>query len=95
MVCGCEKGRLQGIAKRFGIDPVTARIIRNRDVVGDDAIRQYLHGTRAELDDPAQLLGGLEAASLLKQKIEEGKKIRIIGDYDIDGVNSTYICIGH
>ncbi len=91
MVCGCEKGRFSGIAKRFGIDPVTARIIRNRDVVGDDEIRQYLYGTRAELGDPAQLQGGLEAASLLKQKIEAGKKIRIIGDYDIDGVNSTYI----
>ena len=70
---------------------MTARIIRNRDVVGDDEIRQYLYGTRAELGDPAQLQGGMEAASLLKQKIEAGKKIRIIGDYDIDGVNSTYI----
>ena len=86
-----KKADFQGIAKRFGIDPVTARIIRNRDVVGDDGIRQYLYGTRAELGDPAQLQGGLEAASLLKQKIEAGKKIRIIGDYDIDGVNSTYI----
>ena len=86
-----KKADFQGIAKRFGIDPVTARIIRNRDVVGDDEIRQYLYGTRAELGDPAQLQGGLEAASLLKQKIEAGKKIRIIGDYDIDGVNSTYI----
>ena len=86
-----KKADFQGIAKRFGIDPVTARIIRNRDVVGDDEIRQYLYGTRAELGDPAQLQGGMEAASLLKQKIEAGKKIRIIGDYDIDGVNSTYI----
>lgn len=86
-----KKADFQGVAKRFGIDPVTARIIRNRDVVGDDEIRQYLYGTRAELGDPAQLQGGLEAASLLKQKIEAGKKIRIIGDYDIDGVNSTYI----
>ena len=86
-----KKADFQGIAKRFGIDPVTARIIRNWDVVGDDEIRQYLYGTRAELGDPAQLQGGLEAASLLKQKIEAGKKIRIIGDYDIDGVNSTYI----
>ena len=86
-----KKADFQGIAKRFGIDPVTARIIRNRDVVGDDEIRQYLYGTRAELGDPAQLQGGLEAASLLKQKIEAGKKIRIIGDYDIDGVTSTYI----
>ena len=86
-----KKADFQGIAKRFGIDPVTARIIRNRDVVGDDEIRQYLYGTRAELGDPAQLQGGLEAASLLKQKIEAGKKIRIIGDYDSEGVNSTYI----
>ena len=86
-----KKADFQGIAKRFGIDPVIARIIRNRDVVGDDEIRQYLYGTRAELGDPAQLQGGMEAASLLKQKIEAGKKIRIIGDYDIDGVNSTYI----
>lgn len=86
-----KKADFQGIAERFGIDPVTARIIRNRDVVGDDAIRQYLYGTREELCDPAELLGGMEAASLLKQKIEAGKKIRIIGDYDIDGVNSTYI----
>ena len=86
-----KKADFQGIAKRFGIDPVTARIIRNRDVVGDDEIRRYLYGTRAELGDPAQLQGGMEAASLLKQKIEAGKKIRIIGDYDIDGVNSTYI----
>ena len=86
-----KKADFQGIAKRFGIDPVTARIIRNRDVVGDDEIRQYLYGTRAELGDPARLQGGMEAASLLKQKIEAGKKIRIIGDYDIDGVNSTYI----
>ena len=86
-----KKADFPGIAERFGIDPVTARIIRNRDVVGDDAIRQYLYGTREELCDPAELLGGMEAASLLKQKIEAGKKIRIIGDYDIDGVNSTYI----
>ena len=86
-----KKADFQGIAKRFGIDPVTARIIRNRNVVGDDEIRQYLYGTRAELGDPARLQGGMEAASLLKQKIEAGKKIRIIGDYDIDGVNSTYI----
>lgn len=86
-----KKADFQAIAERFRIDPVTARIIRNRDVVGDEAIRQYLYGTRAELGDPQQLLGGLEAAALLKQKIEEGKKIRIIGDYDIDGVNATCI----
>ena len=86
-----KKADFQGIAERFEIDPVTARIIRNRDVVGDDAIRQYLYGTRAEFGDSAQLLGGIEAAALLKRKIEAGKKIRIIGDYDIDGVNATYI----
>lgn len=79
------------ISRKFGIDQVTARIIRNRGVVGDEAIGEYLHGTPDRLY-PASLLGGCrEAAVLLKKKIEEKKKIRIIGDYDIDGVNATYI----
>ncbi len=79
------------IAQKFGIDPVTARILRNRDVVGDEAIRRYLNGTLADLYAPELLKGCVEAAELLKKKISAGKRIRIIGDYDIDGVNATYI----
>lgn len=79
------------IAKEFGISPVLARIIRNRDIVGEEQIRRYLYGTPEELYDPKLLKGMEEAVSLLSQKIREGKQIRVIGDYDVDGVCSTYI----
>lgn len=80
-----------GIAKRFGISPVTARLIRNREVMGDEAIARYLKGEIGELYDPHLLLDSDRLTDILVQKISEQKKIRVIGDYDIDGVMSTYI----
>lgn len=80
-----------GIAKRFGISPVTARLIRNREVMGDEAIARYLKGGIWELYDPHLLLDSDRLTDILVQKIREQKKIRIIGDYDIDGVMSTYV----
>ena len=89
-----KKADFSGIAGRFGISPVTARIIRNRDVVGDEAIRRYLTGTPKDLYDPHLLKGADQAAALLQEKIRAGKRIRIVGDYDIDGVCSTYLLLG-
>lgn len=83
----------QEIGKTFGIDPVIARLIRNRDVVGDEAVRQYLFGTIEELPSPWLLKDMKKAAKIIKEKVKQKKKIRIIGDYDIDGVTSTYILI--
>ena len=80
-----------GIAKRFGISPVTARLIRNREVMGDEAIARYLKGGIGELYDPHLLLDSDRLTDILVQKISEQKKIRVIVDYDIDGVMSTYI----
>ena len=80
-----------GIAKRFGISPVTARLIRNREVMGDEAIARYLKGGIGEIYDPHLLLDSDRLTDILVQKISEQKKIRVIGDYDIDGVMSTYI----
>lgn len=80
-----------GIAKRFGISPVTARLIRNREVMGGEAIARYLKGGIGELYDPHLLLDSDRLTDILVQKISEQKKIRVIGDYDIDGVMSTYI----
>ena len=80
-----------GIAKRLGISPVTARLIRNREVMGDEAIARYLKGGIGELYDPHLLLDSDRLTDILVQKISEQKKIRVIGDYDIDGVMSTYI----
>ena len=86
-----KKANFQAIAAKFGIDQVTARLIRNRDVVGDAAVEEYLHGSLVRLGNPSSLKGCTRTAQILKDKITEKKKIRIIGDYDIDGVNATYI----
>lgn len=83
----------EGIGEKFQISPRLACLIRNRDIIGDDAIEQYLNGTLADLNDGMLMKGMDQAVDILKEKIEEGKKIRVIGDYDIDGVNATYILI--
>lgn len=86
-----KKADFKKIAERFGIDQVTARIIRNREVVGDEAIEEYLHGTLKDLHDPRKMKDMERAVSILQEKLQNGKKIRILGDYDIDGVQSVYI----
>lgn len=88
-----KKADFYKIAEKFHISPVTARLIRNRDVIEENEIRQYLYGNLEDLYDPEQMKGAMEAAKILKEKIEQGKKIRIIGDYDIDGVNASYILL--
>lgn len=80
-----------GIAQKFRIHPVTARLIRNREVVGDEAIQKYLHGSSADFYSPHLLLNADRLTDILTEKIASGATIRIIGDYDIDGVMSTYI----
>lgn len=79
------------ISRRFGISPVTARIIRNREIIGDEAIHRYLNGTVRELYDPHLLKDAGLLVDILMEKIRQRMPIRIIGDYDIDGVMSTYI----
>lgn len=86
-----KKADFTGIAEKFHIDPVIARIIRNRDIVGDENIDRFLHGTMADLHDPALLKDAEKAARILEDKIARKLPIRIIGDYDIDGVCAAYI----
>ena len=92
-VVAAKRADFQGIAERFQIDPVIARLIRNRDVVGDGQIREYLWGGLEDLHDPIQMKDMEKAAGILEEKIREGKQIRIIGDYDIDGIMSAYILL--
>lgn len=88
-----KKADFQEIGRKFGIDPVIARLIRNRDVDGDEAIQSYLHGTLEELPSPWFMKDMDKAVEILRMKIAENKKIRIIGDYDIDGVTATCILL--
>mgnify|MGYP002615106677 CR=1 FL=1 len=86
-----KKADFNGIGTHFHISPVIARIIRNRDVCGDENIEKYLRGTWKDLYSPHRLKDADLAAGLLLEKIRQGKRIRIVGDYDIDGVCSTYL----
>lgn len=90
-VVSAKKADFQAIGQHFGIDPVLARIMRNRGLTDLQEMNLYLHGTRTDLNDPHLLKDAELAAQILREKIKEKKRIRIIGDYDIDGIQSTYI----
>ena len=90
-VIAMKKADFYAIGEKYHISPILARLIRNRDIVGDENIDFYLNGTIADLYDGMLMKDMDRAVEILAEKIGEEKQIRIIGDYDIDGVNATYI----
>ena len=88
-----KKADFQKIGSEFGIDPVIARLILNRDIQDMKEIRSYLYGTLAEIPSPWKMKDMERAVQILQKKITQKKKIRIIGDYDIDGVTATCILL--
>lgn len=90
-VVSAKGADFKAIGEHFGIDPVIARIMRNRGLTDLDEMEYYLHGNEKDLIDPHLLKDVDLAAEIILKKVKEQKKIRIIGDYDIDGIQSTYI----
>lgn len=88
-----KRADFNGLAMRLGVSPVAVRIMRNRGLLDEREMRKYLYGTLDDLYDPRQMKGMETAAGIIEKKLIEGKKIRIIGDYDIDGICSTYILL--
>ena len=86
-----KKADFGEIAKKFNINPIVARVIRNRDVVGDEEIEQYLNTNIDTLSSPWLFKDMDKAVDILKIKINGKNKIRIISDYDVDGICSGYI----
>lgn len=86
-----KKADFKENAIKYHISPIIARLIRNRDVIDDRDIEYYLNGTIADLYDGMLMKDADKAVAILTEKIRDNQKIRIIGDYDIDGVNATYI----
>ena len=86
-----KKADFNRIGEKYHLSPIVARLIRNRDIIGDDAIDFYLNGTIADLYDGMLMRDMDRAVEILAEKIREEKRIRVIGDYDIDGVNAAYI----
>ena len=92
-VVAAKKADFNLIGRQFHIDPVFASLIRNRDVVGEEKIKEYLLGTIDTIPSPWLMKDMKKAVDILEKKIQQQAKIRIIGDYDIDGVTSTYILL--
>lgn len=90
-VVSAKGADFKAIGEHFGIDPVIARIMRNRGLTELEEMDHYLHGDEKDLIDPHLLKDVDLAAEIILKKVKEQKKIRIIGDYDIDGIQSTYI----
>ena len=88
-----KKADFNRIAKEFGISEILARLIRNRDVVTDEEIEYYLNANISDMHDPFVMKDMEAACEIIKSAIEEGKSIRVIGDYDIDGVCATTILV--
>lgn len=86
-----KRADFKGIAGKYGIDQVIARIIRNRDICGDAAIDMYLNGDINDMHNPESIKDAVLSVDIITQKIKDKCKIRIIGDYDIDGICSIYI----
>lgn len=86
-------GNFMEMAKKYGIDPLIARIIRNRDIIDEKEITEYLYGGKEALHNPHLLKDVDKAAEIIAEGIAGKKAMRIIGDYDIDGVNATYILL--
>ena len=86
-----KRADFDAISKRYNIDPVVARVIRNRDVEGDKDIEQFLYGTLESCHDGRLMTDMEKGVAILSEKIDAGASIRIVGDYDVDGVTSTYI----
>ena len=86
-----KRADFKGIQERFGIDQVIARIMRNRDVITDEEIQMYLNGGLEVMYNPLLMKDLSKAVDIIIDKIRQNKKIRIIGDYDIDGVCSITI----
>lgn len=88
-----KKADFRSIGERYGIDQVVARIIRNRNVCGEEKIEMYLNGTEDNLYSAHLLKDADLAVDIIMEKIRQKRHIRIVGDYDIDGVCSVTILL--
>ena len=86
-----KKADFESWGKKYHISPVTARIIRNRDVETEGSLQKFLYGALKDLYDPMLLHHMDKAVDILQDKMERGKYIRIIGDYDVDGICASQI----
>ncbi|MBO5165585.1 MAG: single-stranded-DNA-specific exonuclease RecJ [Lachnospiraceae bacterium] len=86
-----KKADFDAWSKKFNITPVTARIIRNRDIFSEEDVEKYLNGTFLDMYPPEAMLDLEDAAAIIEEQLRSGKKMRVIGDYDVDGITASHI----
>ena len=86
-----KKADFKALSGKLGIDQVAVRVLRNRDLETEEEMRYFLDAGLSKLHDPFLLPDMEKAADILKTKLDEGRSIRVIGDYDVDGITSSYI----
>ncbi|MGN1148548.1 MAG: single-stranded-DNA-specific exonuclease RecJ [Lachnospiraceae bacterium] len=86
-----KKADFDAWSKKFNITPVTARIIRNRDIFSEEEVEKFLNGTFLDMYPPEMMLDMEDAAAIIEEQIKMGSKIRVIGDYDVDGISASHI----
>ncbi len=88
-----KKADFQGLSAKLGVSPVAVRIMRNRGLESEAEMHRYLYGTLEDLHDGRRMKDMEKAVGILMEKLDGGNRIRVIGDYDIDGVCSTYLLL--
>lgn len=86
-----KKADFDAWSQKFNITPVTARIIRNRDIFSEEEVEKYLNGTFLDMYPPEAMLDMEDAAAIIEEALRSGKKMRVIGDYDVDGITASHI----
>ncbi|MCH5275842.1 MAG: single-stranded-DNA-specific exonuclease RecJ [Lachnospiraceae bacterium] len=86
-----KKADFEEWGRRFGISPITARLIRNREVCTPEEVEKYLNGSFLDLYPPELMADMEDAAAILEEQMRLGNKIRVIGDYDVDGITAAHI----
>ena len=92
-VMNAKKADFMALSERLGIDPVVVRVMRNRDLLTIEDMNQFLNGTEKDMHSPWLLNDMDKAVDIILEAVSLGKRIRIIGDYDVDGVTSTFILV--
>ncbi|EHJ01536.1 single-stranded-DNA-specific exonuclease RecJ [Clostridium sp. DL-VIII] len=85
------KADYKQISKKYGITELMSKLIVNRNIINDEMIKSYINPGLDKLHDPSEMKDLNKAVQIVIDKIKSGKKIRIVGDYDVDGVISIYI----
>ncbi len=86
-----RKADLKAMSQKYGISQLLCKLIVNREINDENLINSYINPVTENLHSPYSMKDINTAVNIIKTKINEGKKIRIIGDYDVDGIISVYI----